>query len=140
MQKATRVQRLIASIIDGLIMAIVISPIIFLTSSNVNGAPTYLYTLLLNIVAIIVFFLINWKFLVNDGQTIGKKIMKIKIVKVEGSKIDQDTIIKRYGLYFVLGLVPYIGGLLSLINILLIFREDIRCGHDLFANTIVITA
>ena len=37
-------------------------------------------------------------------------------------------------------MVPFVGGLVSLVDALLIFRDDRRCLHDEIADTIVVTA
>ena len=34
--------------------------------------------------------------------------------------------------------IPFLGPILGIVNILLIFRGDRRCGHDLVANTRVV--
>jgi uncharacterized RDD family membrane protein YckC len=36
------------------------------------------------------------------------------------------------------GVLPFVGPLLSIVNVLLIFRDDRRCGHDLIAGTRVV--
>jgi uncharacterized RDD family membrane protein YckC len=38
----------------------------------------------------------------------------------------------------ILGAIPGLGALLSLVNVLMIFGQEQRCLHDLFANTIVV--
>jgi hypothetical protein len=40
----------------------------------------------------------------------------------------------------LIGAIPYIGPLFSLVNVLFIFREDYRCVHDHIAGTIVVQA
>jgi len=137
MQKATRVERFVASLIDSLIMVIIILPLVYI-GGGLDSNSSLLSSFIYSIISIIIFMAINWSLLLTKGQTIGKKIMNIKIVKYDGSNIDKDTILKRYGIYFGLGFIPFIGSILSLINVLLIFKADIRCGHDLIADTIVI--
>jgi uncharacterized RDD family membrane protein YckC len=38
----------------------------------------------------------------------------------------------------LLGAIPYVGWLVSLVDPLLIFGKDRRCLHDLIADTIVV--
>ena len=46
----------------------------------------------------------------------------------------------RYLPVTLLGVVPFVGGLVSLVDALLIFRDDRRCLHDQIADTIVVRA
>lgn len=141
---ATRWQRFWASLIDGLIVAVVTIPVIYLTGGFEDlvegGQPSFGYTLLIGLVSIIVFVLINGKLLLQKGQTVGKKILKTKIVDSDNNPPSQTHLIKRYSVYFFLRMVPYIGPILSLINILLIFGKNKKCGHDYVADTLVIKA
>lgn len=50
----------------------------------------------------------------------------------------QKHLLVRYAVYFGLGYVPVIGGLLSIGNVLFVFRSDKRCVHDLVAKTMVV--
>lgn len=138
---STRIQRLLASIIDGLSLLVVVLPLIYFIetpSTNDNILDLLLYGLFINIVGIAFFLLINYKFLVNDGQTIGKKILKIKIVNLEGEVPSKKSLLMRYGTYFLLQNIPFIGNFLNLLNILFIFGKEKRCGHDYIAKTVVI--
>ena len=86
-----------------------------------------------------IFLGINYKFLKNDAQTIGKKAMKTKIVTNDGEQASFGRhIIKRYTLYNFLGMIPVIGQVLSLVNLVFIFGSAKRCGHDYFADTKVV--
>lgn len=130
---STRMQRLIASIIDGLSLLVVVLPLIYFIET-----PSTNDNILFSIVGIAFFLLINYKFLVNDGQTIGKKILKIKIVNLEGEVPSKKSLLMRYGVYFLLQNTPFIGKFLNLLNILFIFGKEKRCGHDYIAKTVVI--
>ena len=44
----------------------------------------------------------------------------------------------RYFPVQLVGNIPFIGPLLGIVNVLLIFRADRRCGHDLIAGTRVV--
>jgi uncharacterized RDD family membrane protein YckC len=87
------------------------------------------------------FVLINGWLLVDRGQTVGKMITGIRIVRHDGSKVDPVRIIGlRYGIGYVAMLVPVVGFLYGLIDALFIFRANRRCVHDLIADTIVVKA
>ena len=139
---ASRWKRLGASLIDSLIMVAVMLPLMFFTGGfdgfETGRASSTAYNIGLSLISIVVFMGINWKFLMQDGQTIGKKALDIKIVDMEENVPDQISILKRYGLYFGLGQIPMAGPFLSIINILFIFGKERRCGHDYFAKTKVI--
>jgi len=78
--------------------------------------------------------------LAQKGQTIGKRMVGIRIV--DHSTGDLAGAGRILGLReFLRGLVsgiPYIGWLLILIDILAIFGEDHRCIHDYIARTTVV--
>ena len=46
----------------------------------------------------------------------------------------------RYFVFGVAGQLPVIGQIVSLINVLFVYRKDKRCVHDHLAGTIVIKA
>jgi uncharacterized RDD family membrane protein YckC len=79
--------------------------------------------------------------LTKRGQTIGKRGMGIKIVKLDGSAPGFVHAVLLRG--FVNGLisgVPYLGAVYALVDILMIFRDDRRCLHDMIASTRVVKA
>ncbi|MDO3383748.1 RDD family protein [Gilvimarinus algae] len=140
---ASRWYRLWAALIDGLIVMVFTMPVMYLTG-GFEGAlegiqPSWQYTLLMGLLGIVVFVLINGKLLAQRGQTIGKRALGIKIVTLSGELPSvKSHLLKRYAVYFLLGNVPTIGQLLSLANVLAIFGEQKRCGHDYVAGTMVV--
>jgi uncharacterized RDD family membrane protein YckC len=90
------------------------------------------------VLGIVIFVVINGKFLVQNGQTVGKKILGIKITDLTQQNPTTSALFKRYGLYLGLGQIPFIGAFFSIINVLFIFSKSKRCLHDLAAKTIVI--
>lgn len=71
----------------------------------------------------------------TTGQSLGKRFTGIRIVRVDGSGVGfVDGIVLRSWLVGLLCVIPF----LSLVDLLLIFRGDRRCGHDLIAGTKVI--
>ena len=141
---ANRWQRLWASLIDALIMMAVTIPAMYFTGGfsviEEGREPSLIYGLMIAVVGVVFFVLINGKLLMSHGQTIGKKVLNIKIVDMEDNLPTQNHFIKRYAMFFGLGQVPVAGPLLSLINILVIFGKEKRCGHDYFAETKVVTS
>ena len=87
----------------------------------------------------ILYWIFNGKLFYKHGQSIGKKILDIKIVDLNNNL---PKLSSSYGLrYIISGLFPFIpilGNFLGLIDILFIFRKDRRCIHDHIAGTKVI--
>lgn len=142
---ASRWKRLWASILDGLIMSVVTVPAMYFTGGFDGIAkgvqPSFEYTLMIAVIGIVAFVIINIKLLVNHGQTIGKKVLGIKIVDLDGNLPGMKKhLLKRYAVYFLPGQIPFGGQIFSMINILFIFGKEKRCIHDLVAETKVVMA
>ena len=68
-----------------------------------------------------------------------KRALDIAIVRTDGSRMGLlRYIFIRVLPVGLLGAIPYVGWLVSLIDPLLIFGKDRRCLHDLIADTIVV--
>jgi uncharacterized RDD family membrane protein YckC len=79
--------------------------------------------------------------LARNGQTIGKKLLGIKVVRVNGSAVSLFRVFfVRYVCNTFLTLIPLFGSLYSLVDSLMIFGESRRTVHDRIADTIVIKA
>ena len=88
-----------------------------------------------------VFVLVQFVPLNATGQTWGKKVLGIKIVDLAGAKPPIGRLLgARYLPMQLVGNVPFVGPVLAIVNVLLIFRGDRRCGHDLIAGTQVVKA
>lgn len=88
---------------------------------------------------LIMFFVLHGFLLHQYGQTIGKRIMGIAIVTLDNQKPALLTlIVQRYLSQWLMGMVPVIGILLRLADVLAVFRADKRCIHDHLAKTKVI--
>jgi uncharacterized RDD family membrane protein YckC len=75
----------------------------------------------------------------RKGQTIGKRAMGIRIVKLDGS--DAGFIRAVVLRLFIPGLLSvFTGGIFFVVDCCFIFREDRRCVHDLIAGTKVLRA
>ena len=75
------------------------------------------------------------------GQTFGKRMMDIRVVRVDGSRVTfARFVFLRWLPLAIVGCIPFIGGIVGLIDPLLIFRESSRCLHDDIADTRVVTA
>ena len=140
---ASRWKRFWASMLDGLIMGLVTLPAMYFTGgfdSIVKGIdPSFEYMLMIAAIGLVAFVIINIKLLINHGQTVGKKVLGIKIVDLDGGLPGlKKHLFKRYAVYFLPGQIPLVGQLFSMINILFIFGKEKRCIHDFVAKTKVV--
>lgn len=140
---APRWKRLIAAIIDSIIIFAVTALIIYLTSYVENGErvvpSTFWYNIFIAVVGISTYAVVNGSFLIKHGQTIGKKLLKIFIVdQISGEVPSKSNLIIRSIIYLIFPYSPLMGRLISLINVIAIFGKDRQCMHDFFAKTKVI--
>ncbi|MEO0054535.1 MAG: hypothetical protein RLZZ50_482 [Verrucomicrobiota bacterium] len=149
---AGRRQRLGAVILDGLAMLLVSLPGLFWLIPNFenfsqnSGNPTEilaqiaapLLLLMLPLLALLVYQ--TWLLSVR-GQTIGKRILGIRIVRMNGDNPGfMHAVMLRSFVMQLLGAIPFVGGIIGIVDPLLIFRADRRCLHDLLADTQVVEA
>jgi uncharacterized RDD family membrane protein YckC len=86
-----------------------------------------------------VFLTLNGYLLYTRGQTIGKVVVKTKIVDM-GGKIPSFArlVLLRYLTPMLVGAIPIIGGIFGILNPLFIFGKERRCVHDYMAGTRVV--
>lgn len=120
---ASRGSRLLAAIVDSAAFLCVYAALFL-------NAPTLFAIGICALIAIQIYFLSS------RGQTLGKMVMNIKIVKIATDKNGGfgTNVVMRTIANGILSLVP----LYSLVDVLFIFREDRRCLHDLIAGTQVV--
>jgi uncharacterized RDD family membrane protein YckC len=146
---AGRGSRLGAVIIDSIIIIPTFIGIAMITGfwdeimpRMASGIPLSLKeNLIMFLVGQSIFLILNGSFLANYGQTIGKRIMKVKIVDMEGKQVGFLKLYSlRYLVFSLISQIPVAGGLLSLLNILFIFGKERRCLHDRITGTKVMAA
>ena len=83
---------------------------------------------------------LQWYLLTTQGQTIGKSLMKIRIVRYDteenpgfGRAVGLRELVPGF-----IGAIPLFGMLFTLVDILFIFGKERRCIHDYIAGTKVI--
>lgn len=132
-RKASRGQRLGAAILDGIVGGVAGGIFGY-------GAGAKSYAVMgLGAVLLLAVIAVNLVLLHQNAQTIGKKTLGIKIVRSNGDRIGLGRIVgMRIIPVGLLGAIPYVGGLVSLVDSLLIFNAERRCLHDMIADTIVI--
>jgi uncharacterized RDD family membrane protein YckC len=118
--------RLLASLMDTLIISIPLGIIAYILTGNwdenLSGTISTIYSILIPII---------WY-----GYTVGKRIMKIRIVKVDGSKLGIGAMLMRVlvaGLIYIVTL-----GIAAIVSAFMVgLRQDKRSLHDLIAGTYV---
>ena len=144
---AGRGARLGAAIIDGIILLVIIMPLMYvggfwqasMAAAQSGQQVGFGTSLMWAVIGFIVFVVVQGFPLNATGQTWGKKLLKIKIVDLDGNKPPLGRLLgMRYLPVQAVGLVPFLGWLIQVVEVLLIFRNDRRCGHDLIAGTRVV--
>jgi uncharacterized RDD family membrane protein YckC len=126
-------------------MAIFIVPVTYFSggfdglSNNPPTEPAFSYQLIMALLGFGLYCAINWNYLKLYGQTVGKKVLGIKVVYLDGAQPPVTVLVfKRYAFYIFMPYVPLIGGIVSMVGILMVFGKQRRALHDRIANTKVI--
>lgn len=97
-------------------------------------------------VAMLVLLVVQLWLLTTRGQTLGKLLVKIRIVRTtDGSRAGfiHSWLLREF-VPALIGIVPIVGVLIRIVYIIVdccfIFREDRRCVHDFIAGTKVVKA
>ncbi len=152
---ASRGERLGAALIDGIIIGILSAALSMgwgrlvegLLPGNLGGgimeitASPFWGSFIESIVGFLIFVAIHGYFLAENGQTLGKKLLGIKIVTMKGAKPRMEALLLLRTLVPVLlGTIPTVGPYLYLAGIVIIFARPKRCFHDFIAGTKVVQA
>jgi|SRR6187551_2119941 len=144
-QLADRGTRLGAAMLDGLIFGLMVYlPFVLAFTLGMSGSRPGQFSstaswigLILGGIGFIVWMYFTVKFLGENGQSIGKRACKIKMLRTDGSEVSiSRVIIGRNIINTLLGIIPLYG----IIDALFIFGNARRCVHDYIADTIVIKA
>ena len=147
---ATRGLRLLAFMIDIAIVWVISTFIIkFGTFFSLDfgklfmGDQEYIKALFLVTIlsSCLIYFIVNGYLLRKHGQTVGKKIIGIKITDLKGKT---PSLTKSYLLRFLLPSLicsmPVLGIFLWFTDVLFVFGKNKRCIHDYIADTKVMFA
>ncbi|MUV15074.1 RDD family protein [Noviluteimonas gilva] len=139
---AGRGERFLAALIDTILLCVILVPAMFATGyfeQAARGEVGIGKVVAYGFAGFLVFLIVQGWPLAQSAQTWGKKVLGIRIALLDGTQPTFGTLIlKRYLPVQVAGAIPVLGLVLSMINVLLIFRSDRRCGHDLIAGTQVL--
>lgn len=151
---ADRITRLGAALLDGLLgMACAAPGAVFMASqmfhsvtsrhgrANAFDPADLIGGIVLILALALPLAIYQWYLISKTGQTLGKRWTGIKVVKLDGSPVDfVSGVVMRNWIVAAMGMVPYAGSCVSLVDALMIFGDERRCLHDLIAGTKVIVA
>ena len=145
---AGRLLRLAASFLNGLSFLLACLPMLLiryglLAEYTREGWMAENQTLLIIVSVVLILGLLIWNIwlLTLNGQTVGEKICGIKIVRSDFQKASFGRLFwMRIVANGLLGMIPFLGSIYSLVDSLFIFSTTRQCLHDLIADTIVVEA
>ena len=134
--------RLVAVIIDGLIQGAIYWVIMLVAFKGLDPRSGRAGVGLIAgqfVLGFVLFVLVQGYLLHTEGQTIGKKLLGLRIVRSSG---ERATLGRLFGLRYLVGwilvMIPFLGMIYALVDCLLIFRGSRQCLHDNIADTIVV--
>ncbi|MCB9870320.1 MAG: RDD family protein [Planctomycetes bacterium] len=140
---APRGARLIASMIDFVLMTIAATPLFVIGYLNgwVTGDDSAREGLIMTAAFLFGYVVLNGWTLHSRAQTLGKLMLDIRIQRIDGSHPGLTRLlVHRTLLPNLISLLPFIGIVVSIVGVLMIFRRDRRCMHDFLAGTRVVHA
>ena len=154
---ADRSTRLAATILDTIVFALMVylplmvgaflaAPALdpaadttILDTTVVDDGPDTMMAILvvLTLVGFGAWLWLTLKYMKRNGQSIGKKILDIKVVRTDGSPVELGRYVwLRNVVNALISIIPLYG----IIDVLFIFGESRQCLHDKLADTIVVKA
>lgn len=140
MELAGRLDRFWAAIIDrALFLGLIVATIAFSIFRRSSSSPVFVIACAAALLALVG---VQIWLLTAHGQTIGKRIIGLRIVKVSdmtnGGFV--TNVLLRTVANAAISAVPVAGSIYFLVDPAFIFRDDRRCVHDHLAGTCVIKA
>ncbi len=142
---ADRGTRLGAALLDGLIIVAAIVPggIIMAVMGGIQNNSSIGFgigTIVMG-VGVLLLSIYQWWLISSTGQSLGKKWTHIRIVRQTGEPVGfLHGVVLRAWVVGLLGNIPYLGGIIGLVDVLMIFGNERLCLHDHIANTKVVVA
>lgn len=136
-------RRAIAMILDVILLSLVISPFVSIALGIfAPGAEfsmltlfddTQVFAIFILISTVIQSFYYGYFLTQQNGQTLGKRLMGIRVIKQDGSKLTiRDALLRNVLGYQISNIIPGLGFLWML------FDKKSRTWHDMMAKTIVV--
>jgi uncharacterized RDD family membrane protein YckC len=140
---ANRGRRLVARIIDALIVGVPVGIILWLAMGTRNLTEDTALSTSATIITTVVYFVYEGWMLTTRGQTLGKMAMRIRVAMLENGAIPSGQPgWNRAGVYSLPQIVPCCGFLFWLVNVLFCTWDQPyhQCLHDKAAKTVVVAA
>jgi uncharacterized RDD family membrane protein YckC len=143
---ADRLTRFWAMILDGIILgAMVYLPALVTVWLGTNAAaadgsnPVFIAGSIITLIGLIAWCWLTITYVSRNGQSIAKKLLDIKVVRRDGSPASLSRIFwLRNVVNTLIGMIPFLGALYTIVDALFIFSESQQCLHDKIADTIVV--
>ena len=159
MVTATRGSRFLAILVDmspalvvGILAAVMV-PGLFAGKFDPAGSGMVAFGMLMLVFGLLSVGWLVWTIvlLYKYGQTVGKKVLGIRVVRMDGSRVSfpRFFFIRWLGMAVLGGIlggicgalhIRYVGNTIGLVDALFIFGAAHRCLHDYLADTQVVTA
>lgn len=159
MVTATRGSRFLAVLVDmspafvvGILAAVMV-PGLFAGKFDPAGSGMVAFGMLMLAFGLLSIGWLVWTIvlLYKYGQTVGKKVLGIRVVRMDGSRVSfpRFFFIRWLGMAVLGGIlggicgalhIRYVGNTIGLVDALFIFGAAHRCLHDYLADTQVVTA
>jgi uncharacterized RDD family membrane protein YckC len=142
---AERASRLGAVIVDSIILLVAYLPSIIVAVRHFDpqrGLRNFLNEgMYFTGCLVLVWVVITCVLVARHGQTIGKRLIGIRVVRSNGEKASFWRIfLLRNVVNAIPGLIPIVSYIYGLVDALFIFGESRQCLHDKIADTIVVKA
>ena len=141
-QVASRGIRLVGALLDGFLHIVAFGLLAipgWLAGSAVDANDEDLVvglTVIFGFAGVFVLKMINWVMITNSGQSIGKRILGVRIIRIDGHPPGfVHGVLLRNWIPFV---INQLCGLFAFFDAAWIFGRERRCLHDLIASTHVI--
>ncbi|MCQ4165722.1 RDD family protein [Tahibacter harae] len=140
LELADRGSRLGAYLLDSVFIVVLAIALVAVSAVFENaGQGARAAGVILALLGFLAYIGFNLVLLHRHGQTLGKRIVGIRIVRTDGSRCELwRIIVLRVMASGLLQSLPFIGWIIFLVDSLMIFGDERRCLHDIFADTIVV--
>lgn len=132
---AERGTRWWARVVDNLMLGVTSVPTAIMFTGHTRDLSAALALLILPF-ALLCY---QWYLIATTGQSLAKRWMKIKIVRLDGSPVGfVNGVLLREWVLFGFQMIPIVGRIVGFADGVMIFGNDRRCLHDQIAGTKVV--
>ena len=136
---ATPWQRWLGVFLDNLLFVPAVIPFLLLAATLEEERIEEIGPMALLFGPMLVVTIVQWFLIARNGQSIGKRIIRTRIVRLDGSNPGfVYGVLLRSWVLIGLQFIPLLGYFIGLADALFVFRRDRRTIHDHIAGTKVI--